>query len=159
MKIFDAEPGIPYNKETHDNIVKMMAQAYAIAEKAKLENVDKSWEFRALVRIARIEFINARYNRDHKTDEPELPQITDNRKKYEYYLGGAALYGDKTYEEALPSIESSLKYTLEMRAKTISDMGTWSKTNVFFYDRSKAFLAPVATPESLDEKVAALLAE
>ena len=37
LKIFEAESGIPYNKETHNNIVKMLAQAYAVGEKARQE--------------------------------------------------------------------------------------------------------------------------
>ena len=146
LKIFDAEPGIPYNKETHYNILNMLAQAYAIGEKARQEKIDQSWEFRALTRVARIDFINNRYDRDQKTTEPAEPQFADKLKKYEYYSREAA-YKGKSFEEVESQIVNSLEVKAKVNVKLVTNMEIWNKTNVFFYDRSKANLVPVTTAE------------
>lgn len=147
MKIFEAEPGIPYNKDTHHNIVNMLAQAYAIGKKARQEQVDQSWEFRALMRVARADFITARYERGLKMEEPAAFRVTDNSKKFEYFYNKELSYKDKSYEEVESDIESGLKTRAKLNSKHYANMETWNKTNVFFYDRSKVSLAPVTTAE------------
>ena len=106
LKIFEAESGIPYNKETHNNIVKMLAQAYAVGEKARQEKVDQSWEYRALMRVARMDFITARYDRVLQMKEPGASQITENLKKYEYLLNKETKYKGRSYEEADSLVEA-----------------------------------------------------
>ena len=147
MKIFDAEPGIPYNKDTHYNIVKMLAQAYAIGEKARQEMVDQSWEFRALMRVARMDFINARYERSLGAEASAVPQIAENLKKFEYFYNKETTYKDKSFEDAQSQIVSGLESKAKMNAKLLANMDAWNKTNVFFYDRSKMSFAPVTTAE------------
>ena len=147
MKIFDAEPGIPYNKDTHYNIVKMLAQAYAIGEKARQEMVDQSWEFRALMRVARMDFINARYERSLGAEASAVPQIAENLKKFEYFYNKETTYKDKSFEDVQSQIVSGLESKAKMNAKLLANMDAWNKTNVFFYDRSKMSFAPVTTAE------------
>ena len=147
LKIFEAEPGIPYNKETHYNIVKMLAQAYAIGERAVEENVDRSWEFRALMRLARMEYINARYDRTVQKGEPVVAEIPENLKKFEYFYNKESKYKGRSYEEASNQVTSALESRARAYETVVSNMGIWDKTNVFFYDRSKAGLAPVTTGE------------
>ena len=147
LKIFEAEPGIPYNKETHYNIVKMLAQAYAIGERAVEENVDRSWEFRALMRLARMEYINARYDRTVQKGEPVVAEIPENLKKFEYFYNKESKYKGRSYEEANNQVTSALESRARAYETVVSNMGIWDKTNVFFYDRSKAGLAPVTTGE------------
>ena len=144
MKIFDAEAGIPYNKDTHNNIVRMLAQAYAVGEKAKSENVDRSWEYRALMRSARIDFINSRYSRVPASSEKK--ELSENQKKYEYYVNKSS-YEGMSYEEALPKIEDVFEFRTRMNQKMLSNLEAWNKANVFFYDRSKMDLVPVTTAE------------
>ena len=148
LKIFEAEPGIPYNKETHYNIVKMLAQAYAVGEKARQEKVDQSWEYRALMRVARMDFIAARYDRILQMKEPVTSQTTDNLKKYEYLLNKETKYKGRSYEEADSLVENNLNAKIRMNEKLVANMNIWNKTNVFFYDQSKADLAPATTAES-----------
>ncbi len=148
LKIFEAEPGIPYNKETHNNIVKMLAQAYVVGEKARQEKVDQSWEYRALMRVARMDFITARYDRVLQMKEPGASQITENLKKYEYLLNRETKYKGRSYEEADSLVEKNLKATVRTNEKLVANMDIWNKTNVFFYDQSKANLAPATTAES-----------
>ncbi len=147
MKIFDAEPGIPYNKDTHYNIVKMLAQAYAIGEKARQEMVDQSWEFRALMRVARMDFINARYERSLGAEASAVPQIAENLKKFEYFYNKETMYKGKSFEDVQSQIVSGLESKAKMNAKLLANMDAWNKTNVFFYDRSKMSFAPVTTAE------------
>ena len=147
LKIFRAEPGIPYNKETHYSIVKMLAQAYAVGERAVEENVDRSWEFRALMRLARMEYINALYDRTVKKGEPVVAEIPENLKKFEYFYNKETKYNDRSYEEAGNQVTSTLESRARAYEPVVSNMGIWDKTNVFFYDRSKAGFAPVTTGE------------
>ena len=147
LKIFDAEPGIPYNKDTHYNIVNMLAQAYAMGEKARQEKVDQSWEFRALTRVARMDFINARYERNLGAEASAVPQIAENLKKFEYFYNKETMYKGKSFEEAEPQIASRLETNAKMNSKLVANMDAWNKTNVFFYDRSKVSFAPVTTAD------------
>ena len=149
LKIFEAEPGIPYNKDTHYNIVKMLAQAYAVGEKARQEKIDASWEFRALVRGARMEFITARYDRNLQMKKPVDSQIVSNLKKYEYLLNKETKYKGRSYEEAEILVENNLKGIAMMNEDIIVNMEIWNKTNVFFYDQSKAIFVPVTTADGL----------
>ena len=149
LKIFDAEPGIPYNKDTHYNIVNMLAQAYAIGEKAKQEKVDQSWEYRALLRVARMDFINARYERNLGSESPTASKVADNLKKFEYFYNRESTYKGKSFEEVESQIASSLETKAKMNSKLADNMEAWNKTNVFFYDRSKVSLAPVTTAEGI----------
>lgn len=144
LKIFEAEQGIPYNKDTHYRIVNMLAQAYVIGEMAKREKVDQSWEFRAMMRSARIEFITARYDRTHK---PEKAQIPETLKKIEYFYNADKAYKDKSFEDALPQISAALESRMQMNKPEADNMQIWNQTNVFFYDQAKAYLAPVTTAE------------
>jgi len=147
MKIFEAEPGIPYNKETHYNIVKMLAQAYAVGEKARQEKVDQSWEFRALMRVARMDFINARYDRTLKMAAPIEAKVGEKLKKFEYFYNKESKYKDKSFEDVESQIVSGLESKAKMNEKLLANMEIWNKTNVFFYDQSKADLAPVTIAE------------
>ena len=147
MKIFEAEPGIPYNKETHYNIVKMLAQAYAVGEKARQEKADQSWEFRALMRVARMDFITARYDRTLKMVAPVENMVADNLKKFEYFYNKESKYKDKSFEDVESQIVSGLESKAKMNEKLLANMEIWNKTNVFFYDQSKADLAPVTIAE------------
>ncbi len=149
LKIFDAEPGIPYNKDTHYNIVNMLAQAYAIGKKAKQEKVDQSWEYRALLRVARMDFINARYERNLGSESPTASKVADNLKKFEYFYNRESTYKGKSFEEVESQIASSLETKAKMNSKLADNMEAWNKTNVFFYDRSKVSLAPVTTAEGI----------
>ena len=147
LKIFDAEQGIPYNKNTHHNIVKMLAQSYYLAEQARKAGVDKSWEFRALVRVARMEFIVKRYGRNASHEQSEPPQVPENMKKFEYYFNVNGTYKDKTYEEALPQVSMGLGSRLRMNWSAQQRMNAWNNAKVSFYDRSKVNLAPLTTAE------------
>lgn len=149
LKIFDAEPGIPYNKNTHYNLVNMLAQAYAIGEKARHDKVDDSWEFRALLRLARVEFISNRYDRMTQISAPTQNQIPENLKKFEYYYGKESIYKGKSFEESLSQITGVLTSRARVNAKVLSEMEAWNKANVFFYDRDKMELAPITSGEGV----------
>lgn len=149
MKIFDAEPEMPYNRDTHWNVVKLLAQAYAFGEKARNAGVEGSWEFRALLRTARMEFISNRYNRAYSSGKSDIPQIPENLKKFEYYLEAGTSYKGMSYEEALPRLTAGLESKARMNQMLLSNFEAWTKASVFFYDRSKASLAPVTTAEGL----------
>ena len=159
MKIFDAEPGMPYNKSTHQNVVKMLAQAYVFGEKAREAGVDQSWEYRAMVRAARMEFIMNRYNRKLAAEQTEPPQVSENLKKFEYYYNAKKTYKDLSYEEALPKVTRNLESRARISQGLLSRMEAWNKAKVFFYDRSKASLAPVTTAEGFLAKADSLSKE
>ena len=159
MKIFDAEPGMPYNKTTHQNVVKMLAQAYVFGEKAREAGVDQSWEYRAMVRAARMEFIMNRYNRKLMAEQTEPPQISENLKKFEYYYNAKKTYKGMSYKEALPKVTRSLESRARISQGLLSRMEAWNKAKVFFYDRSKASLAPVTTAEGFLAKADSLSKE
>lgn len=146
MKVFNAEPGMPYNARSHQGMTKMLAQAYEFGEKARQIGVDKSWEYRALKRVARMEFMLNAYERKSSTEQKAL-QVPENQKKFEYYFNSNRLYKGKTYEEALPQVIAALESKLRTNQKILSRMEAWNKTRVFFYDNSKAALAPVTTAE------------
>ena len=147
MKIFDAEPGMPYNKDTHRNITKALAQSYVAAQKAKKEKVDNSWEYRAIKRVARAEFINTRYDKTRKPTETEKQLISEDLKRFEYYYNENKTYKGKTFDEVLPQILNVLESRVQRNEKEFVNMQTWNHTNVFFYDQSKANLVPVTTAE------------
>ena len=147
MKIFDAEPGMLYNKDTHRNVVQMLAQAYVSGEKARKEGMDQSWEFRALMRVARMDFIVSHNDRKADSDAEEQFQIPENLKKFEYYMNVDGAYRGKSYEEALTQVTGSLESRTRRVQRVLSNMDTWNKSKVFFYDRSKASLAPVTSAE------------
>lgn len=147
MKIFEAEPSMTYNKEMHHAVVTALAQSYVIAKKAHQEGVDDSWEYRAFTRNARIQFIKASYDRNTKLVESEVPQFVDNLKKFEYFHNIGTSYKDKSFEEAESEVINSLRFKANMNAKLAANMEIWNKTNVFFYDQSKASIAPVTTAE------------
>ena len=147
MKVFNAEPGIPYNKETQDNITRTLAQSYVISKKAIEEKVNLSWEYRVMQRFARIEFINSCYSRNSKTTETEKIQIPENLKKFEFFYNRESSYKGLSYEEAVPQIVASLESKARLNEKTVSDMDAWNKANVFFVDSSKAGLVPITTGE------------
>lgn len=147
MKIFNAEPEMPYNKESHWNVVKLLAQAYAFGEKARKVGVEDSWEFRALVRTSRMEFINNRYTRASSAENSNVPQVPENLKKMKYYLGAENTYWGLSYEEALPKLESSLEAKARSNQVFLTNIEVWKKTAVSFYDKSKAYLAPVTKAE------------
>ena len=147
LKIFDAEPSMSYNRETHHHTVGMLAQAYVLAENAKKEGVDQSWEFRAMMRDARMNFITARYDRNHKPTDSASQPVPEDLKKFEYFYNENKAYKGQTYDEALPQISRILESRVQAHEKEFADMKIWNSTNVVFYDRSKEGLAPVTTAE------------
>lgn len=147
MKVFAAEPDIPYNKETHRNVVNALIQSYLVAEKAKQEKVEHSWEYRAFLRVARMEFIAACYDRNHKSNSlVELP-LSENQKKFEYFYNENSSYKGKSFEEAVPQVTSALESRVKIYEKELVNMQIWNMTNVFFYDQSKSNIAPITTAE------------
>ena len=159
MKIFNAEPGMPYNTKSHQEIKKMLAQAYEFGEKARQAGVDKSWEYRALMRVTRMEFMLNAYERKKKAEPEKALQISENQKKFEYYINAEKTYKGKSYEDALPLVTGALESKMRMSQKLLSSMEAWNKAKVFFYDRSKAALAPVTTAEGFLAKADSLSKE
>ncbi len=51
----------PLTKRSHDWTVKMLAEHYAFADAARRLKLDHDWEFRAILRSARLEFLSERY--------------------------------------------------------------------------------------------------
>ena len=149
LKVFNSEPEMPYNVETHRNVVMMLAQSYVLAEKAMQENVDRSWEFRAIMRKARMNFVVASYDRTHKSDVPVSQPISEDLKKFEYFYNESRVYKGKTYDEALPQVIATLEARSQGHQKELADMQLWNRTNVFFYDHSKGNLAPLTTAEKI----------
>lgn len=123
------------NKRGHNYLTNMLAEHFAYAEAAKAAKLDRDWEYRALVRSARIEFFTDHYldrlsqnisDEEAKTwynnvlaaENPEVDfetvksQVKSmatfpvNLVKRDYYMGYRVMYAGKTFEQSFAAIQS-----------------------------------------------------
>lgn len=81
---------------THERILNMVAETYAFADIAKELKLDHSWEYRAIVRDTRWNFISDRYL--NKKNDPR--QAPEDSVKALYNLVGSPLREGLSYEDA-----------------------------------------------------------
>lgn len=121
------------SKRAVDYVVNMVYEALVYADAAREVGLDRSWEYRALVRDTRASFITDKYTEKRmtagitdsvlkqlydrigspihvgydfekaKNDLKKVATIPENIYKHDYYLGYRT-YTDKTYEQAVVSI-------------------------------------------------------
>ena len=124
----------PKNKRSLDYIINAFVESFAFAVAAKEAKLDHSWEYRALVRDTRVQFISEEfidrklavhvsddslmnfYNRmdstfrERYTFEKAKPELLKyltlpvNLYKHDYYMGYRVLYTGLTYEQSIPKI-------------------------------------------------------
>lgn len=81
QNLFKEEPGLVRGGRSRERIVSMLVESHAFATEARSENLDKSWEFKAMKRHSRANYIveNYRMKLVEKTDisEDSLKSIYD----------------------------------------------------------------------------------
>ena len=82
--------------QTHQRMVQMIAETFAYAEIAKELKLNHSWEYRALYRFNRLEFLSSRYI-DKKLFGKDIPE--DSLKAF-YDRVGKYVHPGYTYEQA-----------------------------------------------------------
>lgn len=155
----------PLTWRSHNWLVNMLAEHYAYAEVAKEAKLDHNWEYRALVRSARYEFIESRYmelleqfvsDEDAKAwfdrvlakDNPNenfdsskvaikaMAGFPENLVKRDYYMGYSLMYKDRPYGKSFLEIFSRRKIERkELLAKRIM-ADAYSAARVHLYDSS-----------------------
>ena len=84
------------NSRVHQRIVQMVAEAFAYAEIAKELKLNHSWEYRALYRFNRLDYLANRYV-EKKLFEQNVPE--DTLKAY-YDRVGSSIQAGYTYEQS-----------------------------------------------------------
>jgi len=137
----------PKNMRAYQYVVDNFAESYRFAVAAKAHKLDHLWEYRALVRDTRADFIiekyldkkiavtadedtlkalfdrigsPIRYNLTYEQAKSDLLHILSypmNLYKHEYYMGYRVTYAGKTFDESIPSTF----------AKRANEYRTWMK--------------------------------
>ena len=84
------------SQQIHQRMVQMIAETFAYAELAKEAKLNHSWEYRALYRFNRLEFLSSRYI-DKKLFGKDIPE--DSLKAF-YDRVGKYVHPGYTYEQA-----------------------------------------------------------
>ena len=84
------------SQQIHQRMVQMIAETFAYAELAKEAKLNHSWEYRALYRFNRLEFLSSRYI-DKKLFGKDIPE--DSLKDF-YDRVGKYVHPGYTYEQA-----------------------------------------------------------
>jgi len=85
------------NVKNHNRLVSMLAETYAFADAAKGYKINRSWEYRATVRMARWDFIGDKYM-ERKRGAYIVP---DDSLKNLYDRVGSPIHVGYTYEKAI----------------------------------------------------------
>lgn len=89
------------SKTVHGRLVNMFAEIFAFSMEAKDLKLDHSWEFRSLVRLSRLIYINEQYlNKAQRLD-----QIPEDSLKSLYEKYGNPITPSKTYENSLDDMK------------------------------------------------------
>lgn len=62
LEVFASNFGMRRNRSSHDKVVRSLLYNHAFALEAKKRKIDHSWEYRALERQSRLEFVNNAFN-------------------------------------------------------------------------------------------------
>jgi len=88
------------NVKKHDRLVKMLAETYAFADAAVGYKLNRSWEFRALVRMTRWDYIGDEYMKRKQVSGI----VSDDSLKILYDRIGSPIHSNYTYEQAIEDL-------------------------------------------------------
>ena len=95
---------------THERIVSMLAENFAFAELAKQAKLNHTWEYRALVRETRMDFIIEKYL-DKKLLRNDIPE--DSLKAL-YDKVGSPIHEGYSYEKAKEDLRKVLSFPMNL---------------------------------------------
>ena len=155
-------------KSSHDRLVRMCAEFLAFENLAEKERLNHSWEFRAIVRDARWDFILRNYTQKAKNldrfsedslraiygsmDKSELQSIASipkNMYRYEYYMGYRLVSFGKSLEQCVPGIYA--------RIRSEYDRNWLARRMAEAYDAATVHIYSTDVPEYKPEMLADVL--
>ncbi|MCQ2062862.1 MAG: tetratricopeptide repeat protein [Fibrobacter sp.] len=81
LNLYEEEPGIIHGNRARERIVYMLTECHAFAQEARLMHLDESWEYLAMVRHARRNYIVDNYKtlflKNHNISDDSLKSVYD----------------------------------------------------------------------------------
>ncbi len=100
----------PLTMVSHERIVKMLAEAFTFAEFAKDQKLEHSWEYRAQVRLARLDFIVEAY-KEHKL---ALKDVPEDSLRHVFDRVGSPFHAGYDFEKAKDDIRQLLSFPMNL---------------------------------------------
>ncbi|MBR4559412.1 MAG: peptidyl-prolyl cis-trans isomerase [Fibrobacter sp.] len=116
------------NKAMHDRLTSMWAGIFTYAELAVQARLNHSWEFRAIARDTRWDYILKQYS-SKKNDS-----IPENLYKYEYYMGYRLQSFGKNLEDCIPEIQSRISMNFKKKQNARRAAEAYSSATVHLYN-------------------------
>ena len=168
---FNAEYSKQYlSKTVHDRLVSMWAEVFCFAELATEAHLNHSWEYRAIVRDTRLDYIlkyypaklheqmavsedslRALYGSLAANDLQGIAFIPENLYKFEYYNGYRLLSFGKSLDQVVPEIYSRLRMEYNKKLMARKSAEAYAAKTVHLYDTS----VPEYKPDMLSENLLA----
>ncbi|MCQ2096355.1 MAG: hypothetical protein MJY87_00225 [Fibrobacter sp.] len=152
-------------RRSHEWLTKMLAEHLAFADAAREAKLDRDWEYRALVRCARLEFIVERYldrltsnisdeqakawyDRVLAKDNPTttFEEVKDMAKsmaafpeklmKRDYFMGYNVMYKGRSFEQCLPDLYRNRKFEYRDKLKNRLQAEAYSAASIHLYKTS-----------------------
>lgn len=98
------------NRNLHDRIVSMLAEAFAFADAAKEAHLNHSWEYRALVRQSRWDYLSEHYIQKKFGGE----NIPEDTLKALYDRTGSPIHAGYDYEQAKNDLRKVAAFPINM---------------------------------------------
>ena len=105
-QIFEEEPGMPLTNNMRERIIHSLAECASFAEEARSVGLDTSWEYRALVRQTRDNYIVSHYDEMLRT-KTALPE--DSLKAY-FEKNGNPVRPKLSYEESKDDLNDYIMF-------------------------------------------------
>lgn len=168
----------PLTLRSHERLVKMLADHYAFADAARRLKLDHEWEYRAIRRSARLEFMTERYmdsvvvkvsedsartwfNKYLAADNP-LTNFDDVKYRMmvmasfpqvltlrDYYMGYAVMYKNQSYNKVLLSLFDRRYGEYRSTLKDRIAAEAYNDARIHLYDSSIPEYKPITFDQAL----------
>ena len=106
LQIFEEEPGMPKTNNMRERIIRSLAECASFADEARAIGLDSSWEYRALVRQTRDNYIISHYD-EMAQAKNALPE--DSLKAY-FEKNGNPVRPRLSYEESKTDLVDYIRF-------------------------------------------------
>ena len=106
LKILAEEPGMPKNNRSRDRIVHSLAESASFADEARSLKLDRSWEFRAFLRMTRNNYILAHY----AEMAPQKDMLPEDSLKAFFDKNGNPLRPRLSFEDSKEDINDYIRF-------------------------------------------------